>query len=168
MAVHSHRHKRHNLTTSKTRKQKDKLAAAGAPAAGGLPKVAGGSDFDMDIDMPLGNSTAPAAGATTTVTGPISTNSDVVIQVWYTDSSGNITALDASLISYSTGATQDQPFQWNYPLALPAALAPGDYTFYIQATYSPSPAPGGSPILLPLSALATAFSTITLSAPFTI
>jgi hypothetical protein len=160
--VHTHRHKHVVHTNSRRRKRLDPLVRRSrkTPFAS--------TDFDMDIDMPLGDGTPPAAGATTTVTGPITVNNTslLTIQIWYTDSSGSIISLDASTLTITSGAGQDKPFQWNFPFTLPAGTAAGDYTFDIQAIFAPVPAVGGGPLTVGISV--AAFAMITLSAPFTL
>jgi hypothetical protein len=160
--AHLHRHKHTVHTNSRSRKHRDPLVKR--PRR----KLAASTDFDMDIDLPLGNGTAPAAGATTTVTGPITVNdlTQLIFQVWYTDSFGSITSLDASTITITSGAGQDTPFQWNFPFTLPPDAAAGDYTFFILGIFAPVPVVGGGPLNVGIST--AAFAMITLSAPFTL
>jgi hypothetical protein len=126
------------------------------------------TSFDMDIDLPVGGADPDPTGLlagvpiTMTVTGPI-TNSTatpgVTVQVWYTNSSGTNTPLDATTIVYTPTPCPPAPmaYQWSITFTAPP---PDNYTFFIDGTFAPPRAPGSTSILI-----SAPFTTATVPAP---
>jgi hypothetical protein len=135
------------ISESRNRKKGDPL-----PAVHPIPQ-GGGTAFNMDINLPVGDLSDPiaiASNPTIMATGPITVNTGVTFQAWYQDSSGNVTTITLGSNFTITGTGS---YQWNLTFATPGTSGVlNDYTFYLQGSCTQ---PGGQ-----------GTSTITVSGPF--
>jgi hypothetical protein len=87
-------------------------------------------DFNMDIDLPVGGEDPLLTDTEYTATGPISVNTNLTFDVWYTDPNGD----DVSVPGPVTVTPAASGFTWSVPFTT-SDLA-GDNTFYIKATHT--------------------------------